>query len=322
MRLALAVVVAAVAGATPSGTPSPRAPGPARCDMVLVPGGTFEMGTDRGMPFEGPVHRVTVHSFWIDRCEVTNKEFGRFVAATRYRTESEKQGWSGVFDPRAGEWGPVKGADWRHPEGPSSSLAGRDAQPVVLVSWDDAVAYARWAGKRLPTEAEFEWAARGGRPRSEYAWGDTLHPDGRQMANTWQGHFPEHDEGIDGYPRIAPVGRFPANGYGLFDIAGNVWEWTSDWFSEAYFRTAAGAVDPPGPKAGKEKAIRGGSWLCSANYCTGYRVAARQHTPPDSALNNLGFRCVRTADGARGANARARRDGGAPTRHDEGGGRP
>jgi formylglycine-generating enzyme required for sulfatase activity len=308
MRLGAAALAAAlVASALPAGERGARAPSPrptaagtprpaaaARCDMVLVPRGTFDMGTDHGMPFEGPVHRVTVRAFWMDRCEVTNEEFARFVTATGYRTESEKQGWSGVFDRQAQEWRVVKGADWRHPEGPSSSLAGRDDQPVVHVSWDDATAYAKWAGKRLPTEAEFEWAARGGRAGAEYAWGDTFHP-GRAMANTWQGHFPEHDAGTDGYARIAPVGRFPPNGYGLLDVAGNVWEWTSDWFSEDYFRTAAGAVDPRGPSGGTEKAIRGGSWLCSTNYCTGYRVAARQHTPRDSALNNLGFRCVRTA---------------------------
>jgi formylglycine-generating enzyme required for sulfatase activity len=295
-RLAF-LVLALVAMSTP--TPAAGPSRAATCDMVRVPGGTFDMGTDRGMPFEGPVHRVTVHAFWIDRCEVTNREFARFVAATGHRTESEKQGFSGVFVPGAQEWRPIKGADWRHPEGPSSSLAGRDDQPVVHVSFDDAAAYAKWAGKRLPTEAEFEWAARGGRAGAQYAWGDTLHPGGRQMANTWQGHFPEHDAGTDGYPRIAPVGRFPPNGYGLLDITGNVWEWTSDWFSEDYYRSAIGAVDPTGPATGSEKAIRGGSWLCSSNYCTGYRVAARQHTPPDSGLNNLGFRCVRAADAPR-----------------------
>ncbi len=298
MTRAAAVLVALVALARVTGAGDARpVPTPVRCEMVLIPGGTFAMGTDRGLPFEGPVHRVTVHAFWMDRCEVTNREFARFVAATGYRTESEKQGWSGVFAPAAKEWVPTKGADWRHPDGPASSLAGRADQPVVHVSWDDAAAYAAWAGKRLPTEAEFEWAARGGRAGAEYAWGDTLHPGGAQMANTWQGRFPEHDTGTDGYPRIAPVGRFPPNGYGLLDVTGNVWEWTSDWFSEEYFGTAEGAVDPRGPASGTEKAIRGGSWLCSANYCTGYRVAARQHTPRDSALNNLGFRCVRGAAG-------------------------
>jgi formylglycine-generating enzyme len=274
------------------------APAAPTCDMVLIPGGAFDMGSDHGMDYEGPVHRVRVRGFWMDRCEVTNKEFARFVAATGYRTESEKQGWSGVFVPGAQEWQPTKGADWRHPEGPASSLAGRDDQPVVQVSFDDAAAYAQWAGKRLPTEAEFERAARGGLVHAEYAWGDRLHPDGREMANTWQGHFPEHDAGRDGYARIAPVGRFPPNGYGLLDIAGNVWEWTTDWFSADYYAGAAGAVDPQGPARGEEKAIRGGSWMCSANYCTGYRVAARQHTPRDSALNNLGFRCVRSAGAA------------------------
>jgi len=287
--LALATAAASPRPAGATATP--------RCDMVRIPGGTYAMGTDHGMPFEGPVHRVTVHGFWMDRCEVTNREFARFVAATGHGTESEKQGWSGVFDTTAHEWRPVKGADWRHPEGPVSSIDGRQDEPVVHVSWDDAVAYARWAGKRLPTEAEFEWAARGGRSGAEYAWGDTLRPGGRDMANTWQGEFPAHDEGTDGYRRVAPVGRFPPNGYGLFDIAGNVWEWTSDWFSQDYFQTARGAVDPTGPATGTEKAIRGGSWLCAGNYCAGYRVAARQHSPRDSGLNNVGFRCVR--DGGR-----------------------
>ena len=293
LRAAAAFLSAAAMGSTLAASPPafplpgrPVAP-PPTCDMALIPEGTFDMGSDHGMPYEGPVHRVTVQAFWMDRCEVTNKEFARFVSASGYRTESEKQGWSGVFVPGAQEWQPTKGADWRHPEGPASSLAGRDDEPVVHVSFDDAAACARWAGTRLPTEAEFEWAARGGLRRAEYAWGDTLRPGGRDMANTWQGHFPEHDAGTDGYARIAPVGRFPPNGYGLLDIAGNVWEWTTDWFSEDYYARAAGAVDPQGPASGAEKAIRGGSWMCSANYCTGYRVAARQHTATDSASESM-----------------------------------
>jgi formylglycine-generating enzyme required for sulfatase activity len=263
--------------------------------MIHLPGGSFAMGTDHGMPFEGPVHHVTVHAFWIDRCEVTNREFARFVEATGYRTESETQGWAGVFDPAKHRWVPTKGASWQHPEGPGSTVARRSDLPVVHVSWNDAVAYARWVGKRLPTEAEWEYAARGGHAGDEFAWGNVLRPGGRAMANTWQGHFPERDLGTDGFRGLAPVGTFPANAFGLFDMAGNVWEWTQDWFSDDSFGAAEGLVDPKGPPAGVEKVIRGGSWLCSANYCTGYRVAARQHSPVDSGLNNLGFRCVRDA---------------------------
>jgi sulfatase modifying factor 1 len=261
--------------------------------MVLIPGGTFAMGTDHGMAYEGPVHRVRVSSFFMDRYEVTNGEFQRFVKATGYVTEAEKQGWSGVFDPRQGKWTSQKGADWRHPEGPDSSIASRLDHPVVHVSWDDAVAYAGWAGKRLPTEAEWERAARGKREGAEFAWGNALKPSGRFRANTWQGTFPERDGGEDGFKAIAPVGRFPPSDFGLYDIIGNVWEWTADWFAP-YAETAEVAMDPQGPPAGEEKVIRGGSWLCAANYCAGYRVGARQKTPHDSGLNNLGFRCVRS----------------------------
>jgi formylglycine-generating enzyme required for sulfatase activity len=275
------------------------APAPGADEMVLVKGGRYRMGTDRGFPFEGPAHGVSVASFWIDRCEVTNRAFGRFVEAAQYVSEAEKQGWSGVFDPAKKEWGPVKGACWRHPEGPGSSIEQRGEHPVVHVSWDDAVAYAKWAGKRLPTEAEWEWAARGGLAGAEYAWGNDLTPGGRYMANAWQGTFPSQDLGSDGYRSVGPVGRFPANGYGLFDMAGNVWEWTSDWFGEDSYAKSAGAVDPQGPPSGDEKVIRGGSWLCAANYCAGYRVAARQKTPRDSGLNNLGFRCVRATAATR-----------------------
>lgn len=264
-------------------------------DMVLVRGGSFLMGTDHGLPFEAPAHRVTVPSFWIDPYEVTNEAFARFVEATGHLTESEKEGWSGVFDPAKKAWGPVEGADWRHPEGPGSSIAARMDHPVVHVSWGDALAFARWAGKRLPTEAEWECAARGGLEGAEYPWGKELEPSGRPMANTWQGIFPDEDRGADGFRSVGPVGRFPASGYGLYDMAGNVWEWTADWFDRDYYRRSAGAADPKGPDTGTEKAIRGGSWLCAANSCAGYRVAARQKTPPDSGLNNLGFRCVKSA---------------------------
>jgi formylglycine-generating enzyme required for sulfatase activity len=264
--------------------------------MVPIPGGAFTMGTDEGMPFEGPAHRVRVSPFFMDRHEVTNREFARFVKATHHRTESEKQGWSGVFDPRTKGWVSQKGADWRHPEGPSSRH--RAKEPVVHVSWDDAAAYCAWAGKRLPTEAEFERAARGGREGALYPWGDSYQLKGRFQTNVWQGTFPEKDRGEDGFPGLAPVGRFPPNPYGLHDVSGNVWEWTADWFAhDTYGTTPQDALDPQGPPSGEEKVIRGGSWLCSDNYCTGYRAAARQKTPRDSGLNNLGFRCVK--DGGR-----------------------
>jgi sulfatase modifying factor 1 len=261
--------------------------------MVLIPGGSFRMGTDHGMPFEGPPHTVRVNPFYMDIYAVTNRDFGRFVAGSGYVTESEKQGWSGVFDPKVGRWTSAKGADWRHPEGPQSSIGDRLSLPVVHVSWDDAVAYARWAGKRLPTEAEFERAARGRREGALYAWGNVLKPGGHYRANTWQGTFPDRDSGEDGYKTVAPVGRFLPNDFGLYDITGNVWEWTADWFAP-YPDSTEAQDNPTGPAEGAEKVIRGGSWLCSANYCAGYRVASRQKSPRDSGLNNLGFRCVRS----------------------------
>lgn len=261
-----------------------------RQGMVRLPGGTFRMGTDDGFPYEGPARDVTVKRFWMDTHEVTVRQFGRFVRATGHRTEAERFGWSGVFDADAGTWTRVDGATWRKPEGPASSAGA--LEPVTQVSWSDAAAYCKWAEKRLPTEAEWEFAARGGLGGRAYAWGDHLRPAGKPPANWWQGVFPRRNTKEDGYLRRAPVGRFPPNGYGLYDVAGNVWEWTQDWFSE---RGYAGlpSVDPRGVASGTDKVIRGGSWICSENYCTGYRVAARSHSPPDSGLNNLGFRCAR-----------------------------
>jgi formylglycine-generating enzyme len=257
--------------------------------MVSLKGGAFLMGTDDGMAYEAPVHQVTVKPFWIDVHEVTVGEFALFVAATHYQTEAEKFGWAGVFNVKSGEWEKTKGADWRHPDGPKSEAPV--GEPVCQVSWQDANAYAHWAGKRLPTEAEWEYAARGGLVGKKYSWGDDLRPQGKPVANWWQGHFPEHDTGEDGYAGRAPVARFPPNGYGLFDTAGNVWEWCADWFDEHYYAGQT-SVDPPGPVTGKERVIRGGSWMCSENYCTNYRVAARSHATPDSGMNNLGFRSV------------------------------
>jgi sulfatase modifying factor 1 len=264
-------------------------------DMILLQGGAFIMGAEDGFSFEGPAHEVQVQPFLIDKYEVTVARFAEFINATGYRTDAEQFGWSEVFDVKSGSWERVDGANWQHPDGPES--IANPQEPVSQVSWNDAGAYAAWAKKRLPTEAEWEYAARGGLAGNQFAWGQELHPHGKHLANTWQGTFPERDTGEDGYKGRALVGRFPANSYGLFDITGNVWEWTADWFDEAYYRHSP-RVNPSGPAVGVERAIRGGSWLCSANYCQGYRVAARSHATPDSGMNNLGFRCVRDAAGS------------------------
>ena len=262
--------------------------------MVFIDGGEFTMGTNDAFPFEGPEHRVFVDGFYMDVTEVTNRQFRDFVEATGYETESEKQESSGFFDADTGQWKLLDGADWRHPEGPGSNLEGKDDYPVIHVSWDDATAYAEWAGKRLPTEAEWEYAARGGLEGAVYPWGDALRPRGMHRANVWQGRFPVRDQSTDGFSGPAPVQRFAPNGYGLYDMAGNVWEWVADWYSSSYYRESP-RKNPKGPVMGQEKINRGGSWLCSENYCQGYRVAARQKTARDSGLNNVGFRCVRDA---------------------------
>jgi formylglycine-generating enzyme required for sulfatase activity len=261
----------------------------ARQGMVLIKAGSFAMGSTKGMPDEAPVHQVNVKQFWIDSHEVTNAEFATFAAATNYQTEAEKFGWSGVFDLKTGEWQKTSGADWRHPDGPGSEA--KPSEPVCQISWNDAAAFAKWAGKRLPTEAEWEYAARGGLAGKQYVWGDDLRPNGKPVANWWQGHFPEQNTGEDGFISRAPVGSFPPNGYGVYDMAGNVWEWCADWFDENYYQHTSN-TNPTGPAVGKERTIRGGSWMCSENYCTNYRPAARSHATPDSGLNNLGFRCV------------------------------
>jgi formylglycine-generating enzyme len=258
--------------------------------MVLIPGSRFRMGTDDGMPFESPVHDVSVKSFWIDENEVTVGEFDKFVKATKYVTDAEKFGWSIVFDLKSGEWIRVDGANWRHPEG--GDVKPEPNEPVVQVSWNDAAAYAKWAGKRLPTEAEWEFAARGGLVGKKYAWGDELRPGGKTVANWWQGVFPERNTAEDGFVSRATVKSFPPNGYGLYETGGNVWEWCSDWYSEEYYANAP-LSDPKGPNGGVERSIRGGSWMCAENFCTNYRVAARSHSAPDTGLNNLGFRCVK-----------------------------
>ena len=264
--------------------------------MVELAGGVFQMGTDYASGFEadgeGPVRTVTVDPFWMDKTAVTVGEFGRFVEATGYKTEAEGFGWSFCFRSDAAEqhvvgvpwWGKVEGVTWR--DAPGSEY------PVVHVSWNDAVAYATWAGKRLPTEAEWEYAARGGLEQKLYAWGDELTPGGKHMANIWQGNFPTENTAEDGYAKTAPADAFPPNGYGLYNMSGNTWEWCADWFHASWHVTAT-TGNPTGPPAGTARVMRGGSFLCHDSYCNRYRVAARTQNTPDSSAENIGFRCVR-----------------------------
>ncbi|MEO6323960.1 MAG: formylglycine-generating enzyme family protein [Thermoanaerobaculia bacterium] len=297
--------------------------------MVRVPGGTFWMGSDAGEPSERPRHRVTVSGFLMDETEVTNRDFARFVAATRYRTEAERtpraedfpdappealRPGSLVFtptgssmssitghDPRAW-WRFVPGASWRRPAGPRSPVALAN-RPVVHVSWEDASAFARWAGKRLPTEAEWEYAARGGLDSKNFPWGDELLPAGGHRANLFQGRFPDRDSGADGHVGVADVGSYPANGYGLRDLSGNVWEWCADWYEAGYdTRAPSSSVNPQGPARGVDpeepavpkRVMRGGSCLCSEDSCRGYRTSARGKGAPDTGMSHLGFRCVKS----------------------------
>ncbi|MCL4507939.1 MAG: formylglycine-generating enzyme family protein [Chloroflexi bacterium] len=279
--------------------------------MVAVPGGDFLMGTDdrEGFPEdgEGPVRQVVIKPFLIDARAVTNAQFTEFVAATGYRTEAERYGWSFVFHLFVGErarrqqvgvsgpakwWLGIKGASWRRPEGSGSTLRGRENHPVIHVSWNDAQAYCRWAGTRLPTEAEWEFAARGGLEQERFAWGNELEPDGQHVCNVWQGRFPDLNTAGDGYAGTAPAGAFAPNGYGLYNVCGNVWEWCNDWFS-ATFHLTGPRDDPQGPPSGQSKVVRGGSYLCHRSYCNRYRVAARSANTPDSSTGNLGFRTVR-----------------------------
>jgi formylglycine-generating enzyme required for sulfatase activity len=301
-------------------------PGPAPDGMVWVPGGRFWMGCPGcNLPDALPVHAVAISGFWMGRTPVTNAEFARFVAATGYVTVAERRldpkdfpdlpaerraPGSVVFSPPAHDaqdlsyldwWRWVPGASWRHPEGPGSDLRGLDDHPVVHVAYEDAVAYARWAGKRLPTEAEFEWAARGGLDRKRYAWGDELKPGGHYVANIFEGRFPTHNTGEDGYVGTSPVTAFPPNGFGLRDMGGNVWQWTSDWYrADWYARLAASgiATNPTGPPKSPDashpdRVIRGGSYLCSDQYCTRYLVGSRGRGDAATGASNLGFRLVR-----------------------------
>lgn len=282
--------------------------------MRLIPGGEFLMGTDGDYGFaadgEGPAHPVELAPFHIDTTCVTNEQFNAFVNATRHVTDSEQFGWSFVFfghltpaqqarSVRATVlgsewWCRVEGATWRHPEGPGSNIKQRWGHPVVHVSWRDACAYAAWAGKRLPTEAEWECAARGGLVQQRFPWGDELEPDGRHAMNVWQGVFPTRNTEADGFYGTAPAKSYRANGHGLYQVTGNVWEWCWDWFDPGYYR-ASPRANPTGPDAGDRRVMRGGSYLCHASYCNRYRVDARSANTPDSATTNLGFRCVRDA---------------------------
>lgn len=335
--------IAAEAGAfEPTVTNVTAAPGPTPPDMVWIPGGEFSMGAadppgldDAGMKAtvdSRPIHRVYVDGFYMDRTDVTNQKFAEFVKATGYVTVAERKpraedfpgapaeklvAGSVVFSPPDHPvplnnhfqwWDYVRGANWRHPLGPESGIQGKERYPVVHIAYEDAVAYAQWAGKHLPTEAEWEFAARGGVAGKPFVWGDEFRPGGKWMANTHQGHFPEHDTGADGHAGIAAVAQYPPNGYGLYDMAGNVWQWTSDWYRPDYYRTlaAAGGVarNPQGPDSSYDpsepgqlkKVHRGGSFLCTDQYCSRYIVGTRGKGEIGTGTNHLGFRCVMTRE--------------------------
>ncbi|MFZ1785527.1 MAG: formylglycine-generating enzyme family protein [Ferruginibacter sp.] len=308
--------------------------------MVFIPGGVFDMGgnNEQASADEFPKHKVQVSPFYIDITEVTNEQFKKFVDATGYITTAEKKpDWeelkksappgtpkppdsvmvaaSLVFGQTAGPvnlndysqwWHWVKGANWQHPVGPGSTIKGKENFPVVQVSWDDAVAYCKWAGKRLPTEAEWEFAARGGLTNNIYPWGNEPVNIGKSKANSWEGKFPYLNEKKDGFVTAAPVRSFLPNGYGLFDMAGNVWEWCSDWYDHDYYKELEGktTVDPKGPTGSydpdepytRKRSMRGGSFLCNDSYCSGYRVARRMKSSPDTGLEHTGFRCVKDAE--------------------------
>ena len=296
-------------------------------DMVWIPGGTFQMGSNTHYPEEQPVHTEAVAGFWIEKYTVTNEGFARFMEETKYVTVAERpakaedypgaqpemlQPASVVFCKPPSRvdlgnhfnwWKYIPGANWRHPEGPDSSIEDRQQHPAVHLAYEDAEAYAKWAGKELPTEAEWEFAARGGIDGATYAWGEEFTPNGRFMANTWQGEFPWQNLCTDGYERTAPVGQYPPNGYGLYDMIGNVWEWTTDWYSRQHLpKTCCGAPSKPNPQDSYDpqmpqihiprRVIKGGSFLCAPNYCQRYRPAARMAQPIDTSACHLGLRLI------------------------------
>ena len=280
--------------------------------MVRLDGGSFLMGTENAEGFakdgEGPVREVHVDAFFIDDRPVTNQQFGEFVRATGYITEAERCNWSFVFQNQiaperypelvegtvlgAPWWCKVRRAAWNRPEGPDSNIGNRSDYPVVHVSWNDAASYASWTGKRLPTEAEWEFSARGGLEQKRFPWGDELTPDGRHLCNIWQGEFPKLDLAEDGYAAPAPVDAYPPNAFGLYTITGNVWEWCRDWFHPS-FHVVGTRTNPAGPLDGSARVMKGGSFLCHESYCNRYRVAARTSNSADSSTTNIGFRCVR-----------------------------
>lgn len=297
---------------------------PPREGMVWIPGGTLLMGGDNHQagPEEWPKHAVSLSPFWMDETEVTNAQFAAFVQATGYITTAEKPltlspdslllpGALVFISPKDTATAPVllswwhwtPGAHWRQPEGPGTDIHGRMSHPVTQVSWQDAAAYCQWAHKRLPTEAEWEWAARGGLANKIYPWGNRKVEKGKPRANFWQGIFPVHNTLKDGFMSTAPVKSFPPNGYGLYDMAGNVWEWCADWYDPAFYRSSAACeTNTQGPSRStqahhlSEKVMRGGSFLCSESYCSGYRNARRTGASPDTAFSHTGFRCARNAE--------------------------
>lgn len=283
-------------------------------EMAVIPGGVILLGSDGGAGYpsdgEGPAREVRVSSFRMDTMAVTNEQFARFVRETGYQTQAEYAGWSYVFYAAvhpsaigsvqrgaavtlAPWWLPVVGACWHAPDGPGSDIASRLDHPVVHVSWHDASAYCRWAGKRLPTEAEWETAARGGRRGALYPWGDDLNPGGEHRCNIWQGRFPQDNTADDGYLATAPVRAYAPNAYGLYNMVGNVWEWCADWWSASWHVPPSDAtrIDPRGPDSGSNRVIRGGSYLCHHSYCSRYRLSARSFNAPDSSTGHMGFRC-------------------------------
>jgi sulfatase modifying factor 1 len=297
--------------ATPSGEPAVPSARRGAADLVALDGGWFQMGSEDGYAYEadgeGPVRAVRVEGFRVAAHAVSNRDFAEFVDATGHVTSAERFGVSFVFVGLLADdfpptravaaaqwWREVPGACWRRPEGGRSTLDARADHPVVHVSWDDAVAYCRWAGLRLPTEAEWEYAARGGLDGMRFPWGNMLRPGGEHRMNVWQGEFPARNTLADGYLGTAPVGAYPANGFGLHNMTGNVWEWTADRFSTTFHRNAT-RENPTGPLTGDRRALRGGSYLCHASYCYRYRVSARMSNTPDSCTGNIGFRCVADA---------------------------